>query len=192
MSRSSIGVTAWRLTIAAAALSGVALAAHRYDVWWTALSQLACLVAGLYYLSIAAWPALAGRTEPRSPWLRGALTAVLLMVATAYLPMQNGNLTAPFSILEHVVVPVLVLLDFLLVGDNQRHLRWWHPISWLLAPLAYVGYYVSGDLAVYAALDIRRPVEFAARLSVLAVVLLVCGYALYAVGRGRRIVHSRP
>ena len=169
---------AWRLTVAASAACGVALAAQRYDVWWTALSQLANLGVAVGFVWLAFH-------EPRSPWLRGALASTMLLVALAYVPMANGNLLQPWSVLEHVVTPSLVIADYLLRGDNVHRVRWWHPLSWLVAPAAYLVWYVASDLAVYAALD-PGDATFLPRVGVLLVVLLAAGYACYGTGVWRR------
>ena len=174
-------VLLWRLLVAGCAGAGVWLAAQEYAVWWTALSQLANLAVAVAFVVLAV-------REPRSPWLRGALTSLMLLVSLAYLPMANGNLTQTWSVLEHLVTPALVLADFAFVGRNQHRLRWWHPVSWLAAPAAYLGWYVAGDLRVYAALDPTAPEGFGARLLALVALLLTTGFALYAAGRRR----SRP
>lgn len=180
-------VTLWRLAVAASAFVGVWLAALQYDVWWTALSQLASLAVGTAYLGFAVFPFLNrdGRPEPDSPWLRGALATLMLLVALAYLVMTGGDLTDPYSLFEHLLTPALVVADFVLVGQNQRRVKAWHPASWLLPPLAYLVYYVVGDLQVYVALDAGRPIEFALRLAVLLGLVLVCGHVLRATGRSR-------
>jgi hypothetical protein len=172
-------VAVWRLLVAAVAATGVVLAAREYDVWWTALSQLVSLAVAVSFVALAV-------VEPRSPWLRGALATMMLLVALAYLPMANGNLTEPWSVLEHMVTPALVVVDFLCVGTNQAALRWWHPLSWLVAPAAYAVWYVVGDLQVYAALDPNRPSVFAGHLGVLLALLLASGFGVYAVGVQRR------
>lgn len=166
----------WRLAVATSAAAGVWLAAREYDVWWTALSQLANLAVAAAYVGLAV-------REPRSPWLRGALASLMLLVGLAYLPMANGNLLEGWSLLEHVVTPGLVVADFLLVGANQVAVRWWHPLTWLVAPAAYLGWYVAADLAVYAALDPSVPGVFLPRLAVLLGLLLGVGAVLTAAGR---------
>ncbi|MEJ7833850.1 MAG: hypothetical protein WKF79_13105 [Nocardioides sp.] len=178
-------IAAWRLVVATCAATGVTLAAVQYDVWWTALSQLANLAVALSYAGLAAY-SLSGRTEPRSPWLRGALATLMTLVALAYLPMQNGNITEPYSVFEHLVTPALVVADFLLVGRNQAQVRWWHPLTWLLAPLAYLGWYVASELRVYAPLDPGLQASFVAQLALLSSLVLLAGFAFYAVGRRRR------
>jgi hypothetical protein len=174
-----IAVVAWRLGVSGCAATGVALAARQYDVWWTALSQLANLAVAVGFLVLAF-------AEPRSPWLRGALATAMGVVCLAYLPMANGNLVAPWSVLEHMVTPALVLVDFLLVGTNQADVRWWHPPTWLVPLAAYLAWYVGGDLAVYAALDPARIAEFSARLGALVALALAVGYLLYGGARVRR------
>ena len=174
----SAPVLLWRLLVAGCAGAGVWLAAQEYDVWWTALSQLANLAVAVAFVVLAV-------REPRSPWLRGALTSLMLLVALAYLPMANGNLTETWSVLEHVVTPALVLADFALVGGNQHRVRWWHPLTWLAAPAAYLAWYVAGELHVYAALDPAAPTAFGTRLLALLALLLASGFGLYATGRLR-------
>lgn len=172
-------VAVWRLGVAGFAAAGVVLAARQYDVWWTALSQLANLAVAVSFVGLAV-------AEPRSPWLRGALATAMSVVCLAYLPMANGNLTAPWSVLEHVVTPALVLADFVLVGGNQAQVRWWHPPTWLVPLAAYLVWYVDGDLGVYAALDPAGGVVFGTRLAILVALGLGAGYLLYAHGRARR------
>jgi hypothetical protein len=186
-SRQTLASTAWRLSIATSGAVGVVLAAIQYDVWWTALSQLANLAVVAGYLWLAAYPFLRGRRpEPPSPWLRGCLATQMLLVSLAYLAMPNGNLTDPYSVFEHVLTPTLVVVDFLLVGANQAGVRWWHPFSWLVPPSAYLAYYIGGDLRVYAALDVADGAVFVSRLAVLAALVLCAGFCLYAVGRRAR------
>lgn len=177
---------AWRLLVALSAATGVVLAARQYDVWWTALSQLANGAVAVCFAGLAAFTLLTGRREPSSPWLQGALATTMTLVCLAYLPMQNGNATQGWSVLEHVVTPVLVVADFVFVGANQAAVRWWHPLTWSLPPLAYLGWYVGGDLAVYAALDPGRPAAFATQLVVLASLVLAAGFVFYGAGRRRR------
>jgi hypothetical protein len=172
-------VRGWRLLIAASAATGVALAAWQYDVWWTALSQLASL-------AVAASYAVLAFREPRSPWLRGALTSTMVLVAIAFLAMQHGNLWDPYSVFEHMLTPALVLADFVLVGTNQARVRWWHPPTWLLPSAAYLVWYVAADLGVYLPLDLGRPTAFALNTALLGALLLGAGFALYDIGRRRR------
>lgn len=176
-----IPVVLWRLLVAASATTGVVLAAQQYDVWWTALSQLASVAVAVSFVGLAF-------REPRSPWLRGSLTTVMVLVGLAFIPMSNDNLWAPFSVFEHMLTPALVVLDFVLVGRNHHHLRWWHPLTWLAPPAAYLAWYVVGDLAVYAALDAGQPASFTQRVAVLLGLLLATGYGLHRLGRRRELV----
>jgi len=182
------GLTLWRLLVAGTALLGVWLAALQYDVWWTALSQLSSLAAGVSYAALAAYPFLTPSRcdEPPSPWLRGALATLMLLVSIAYLAMTGSDLTQPYSVVEHLLTPALVVADFVLVGRNQSAVRWWHPVTWLLPPMTYLCYYVLGDLRVYAALDAGRPGPFALRVLMLVGLVLSASLLMYGVGRARR------
>jgi len=182
----SWGLVAWRLAIAACALLGVWLAAQQYDVWWTALSQLASLVAGVGYLGLAVEGAT-GRTGPRralaTAWFRGAIASTMALVAIAFLAMEHGNLLDPYSIFEHMVTPAAVIADRLLVGSDRNATRWWHPWSWLVPPAAYLASYVALDLRVYVDLNPSSPLVFTTNTTVLLGVLFAAAYALHLVAR---------
>jgi hypothetical protein len=181
-----VHLIAWRLLVALSAGSGVVLAARVYDVWWTALSQLACCAVAVCFAGLAAYPLLSGRREPRSPWLQGALATTMTLVCLAYLPMQNGNVFQGWSLLEHVVTPALVVADFVFVTRNQADVRWWHPLTWMLPALAYLWWYVGSDLRVYDALDPSRPGVFTTQLALLGSLMLAVGFVFYGAGRRRR------
>ena len=177
MNRPEPALALWRLMVAGAALTGVLLAAREYDVWWTALSQLANLaVAGSF--------AVLAVTGARAGWLRGCLASTMLLVSTAYLPLANGNLTQAWSLLEHVVTPTLVLVDFVVVAPGP--LARWHPPSWLVPPAAYLGWYVVSDLRVYDALDPGRTGVFVAQVALLTGLVLGLGHALAGLGAARQ------
>lgn len=190
----SWGLVAWRLAIAACALLGVWLAAQQYDVWWTALSQLASLAAGVGYLVLAVAGAT-GRSGPRralaSAWFRGTMATTMALVAIAFMAMQHGNLLDPYSIFEHMITPAAVIADRLLVGSDRDVTRWWHPWSWLVPPAAYLVSYVALDLQVYVALNPSSPVDFTTNATVLLGVLLAAAYSLHLVARIRPAVASK-
>ena len=85
-----------------------------------------------------------GRRVPASlTFLRGIATAYLIVVAVIYNLLVPGTGTAPpwVSALLHIVFPILVALDWLLIGDRPR-LPWrrlWlllpYPVLWLTAVL---------------------------------------------------------
>jgi hypothetical protein len=177
----AFAVVLWRLLIAGCAATGVALAAIQYDVWWTALSQLASIAVAISYLGLAF-------REPRSPWLRGCLTVLMLLVSLAFIPMQHGNMWDPYSVFEHLLTPLLVVLDFALVGRNQHRVRWWHPLTWMVPPTLYLLWYVASDLGVYAALDPGQPGLFTQRIAVLVGLVLATGAGLHLLGQTRRTV----
>jgi hypothetical protein len=182
-------LTLWRLTVAASGLAGVWLASREYDVWWTALSQQGSLAVGIAYLSFVTCPRLATpRLQTASSWLRGALATLMVLIAAAFAVMQHGNGFDAYSIFEHMVTPALVVTDYLIVASYRVAPRWWHPLSWLLPPTAYLVYYVAADLTVYVALDTSRPTMFTTNLALLLGLLLLAGFGLSAAA-GRRTLY---
>ena len=83
------------------------------------------------------------RIPPALVLVRGIATAYLLVVAVIYNLLVPGTGSAPpwMSMLLHVIFPVLVALDWLLVGDRPRlpwHRLWTllpYPVLWLTAVL---------------------------------------------------------
>ena len=76
--------------------------------------------------------------------LRGAACAYVMITMIGYRLLIGGDYSVPASLLEHLVVPLLVLVDWLFVVRGQSRLRWWWPALWIVGPLAYLGLYVQG------------------------------------------------
>jgi len=186
-------LTVWRLLVVASGALGVWLAALQYDVWWTALSQLASVAVAVSYAGFAVQALRPSRShDSASAWLRGMLVTLMLLVSIGYLAMPRADLSAPYSVVEHLLTPALVVADFLLVDDSRASVRWWHPLTWLLPPAAYLSWYVLGDLRVYAVLDPGRPSEFVPRTLMLLVLVLASGAFVYAMDRSRRLARQLP
>lgn len=176
---------AWRLLIATSGAIGVLLAAMQYDVWWTALSQLSSLVVAATYLLLAIGP------RWRWTWWRGALATVMSMVCVGFVAMQHGNLLDPYSLFEHLLTPILVVVDYVLLSRGARA-PLWHPAVWAVLPLPYLAWYVAADLGTYAALDPAHPAQLTTRVAALLALALVAGYSLRAACRPPGGVTIRP
>jgi hypothetical protein len=95
-------------------------------------------------LITSGWFAIVGRSAPRAlPLVRGIATSYLLVVAVVYNVLVPGTGSAPpwVSVLLHIVFPLVVALDWLLIGDRLR-LPWRmlrlvlpYPIVWLTVVL---------------------------------------------------------
>ena len=91
------------------------------------------LFAGVVLIAVGTLTVV-GRRIPRSLTLaRGIATAYLLVVAVIYNVLVPGTGSAPpwVSVLLHLVFPLLVALDWLLIDDRPR-LRWQR--LWMLLP----------------------------------------------------------
>ena len=181
------GVTAWRSAVAASAFVGLGGAVATTDHPWSALSQQANLFAGVVYLGLAVYPLIARDRayEPRSPWLRGATTVLLALVCVTYLTVIEGSLDSTWSLLEHLITPLAVLADFVLVGRNQANVRWWHPLTWVLLPAVYLGYYLIARPGLYDSFLDPDADGFLGVVAAFLVAILAAGYALYGIARAR-------
>lgn len=140
----------WRLGIAAVALVGFCLAMLNGTRQWTWLglyqwSQLSTLFAFLVALGGVAAPAFCPN-EATMNVLRGAASAYVAITMVGYRFLIGGDYSLPSSLLEHLVVPLLVLADWLLVCRGQARVRWWWPFVWFVGPMAYVALYIHGSL----------------------------------------------
>lgn len=184
-----VGVTAWRLLVSAFGFVGFGAAVATMRDPWPALSQQASLLTGVVYLGLALYPLFTGgRThEPRTPWLRGAMCVLLLLVAGTYLTLMSGDLGSVHSLFEHLLTPLVVLADWVLVGRNQARVRWWHPVSWLVFPLAYLVYFMVERPRLYRGFLNPDSGDFPATVAGFLVAVLAAGYVLYGIAKLRAV-----
>jgi hypothetical protein len=177
---SRLPLASWRLFVASCASLGVAYTAAALDLWWEGLGVQASVAVMVVYFLLA-WVGLA-RPAASWPWLRGGL-ATTLVLATASQLFEGGSMTAAGSLLVHVVVPVLVGADYVLVGRTSG--RWWWPLTWALLPLLYLVYYAGAGLLVYDFLD---PFGAYYQLTVLGFILaaVAIGFVLFGLAGGRQ------
>ncbi len=185
-----VAVSLWRLAIVGCALYGFSDATG-WSANFEGLSQQAGLGTAIVYIGLLGYPAFAGgrRHEPRSPWLRGATTVLLLLVAGTFFGIMGGD--ADYLPFEHIHTPLIVLVDWLFVGRNQAAAKWWHPLTWIAFPLAYLGYFLAGGIHeyLYPFLDPDGD-EFAAMIGGLLVAVIAVGYLLYGFGKLKGAVHG--
>jgi hypothetical protein len=187
-----------RVLIVAAVL--VALIAvettSRSGVLWRLITftYQANVLAAAYY----SWSLFSARADDRG----GVRGAVVLYVVVAGI-IWNLLLTdysmgyTPANVLLHIVVPALVTMDWLVIGRGQRSVRWWQPLVWLIYPAAYVVLALlvlnrAGRRAPYYFLD-PDSVGMAVvvtNIGLLAVFILVLGYAISVFGGPRRADHG--
>jgi hypothetical protein len=181
---SRLPLASWRLFVASCASLGVGNAAAALDLWWEGLGVQASVAVMVVYFSLA-WVGLA-RPAASWPWLRGGL-ATTLVLATAAQLFEGGTMTEAWSLLVHVVVPVLVGADYLLVGRTTG--RWWWPMTWALLPLTYLVYYAGAGLLAYDFLD---PFGSYYQLAVLGFLLagMAIGFVLFGLAGGRQSTYD--
>jgi hypothetical protein len=180
-----VGVTAWRLVIAAFGFVGFGAAAAVMDDPWPGLSQQASLLTGVVYAGLALYPVFTGGRghEPGSPWLRGAVTVLLLLVSTTFLTIMEGDLDETWSLFEHLLTPLVVLVDFVAVGRNQAAVRWWHPLTWVVFPLAYLVYFVAAEPGLYGSFLDPDDSAFAGTVAGFLAAVVAAGYLLYGIAK---------
>ena len=147
-----IGVSVWRALIVTFALVGFTSVPNGGGFGGTArisniayLTQQGSFLTVLVYFGLLIYPVFTrGRAhEPRTPWLRGALAVVMALICITYMTMLGGSLSDTADQFEHLLTPIVVLLDWIVVGRAPAAARWWFPLTWLVLPLAYLGFYIG-------------------------------------------------
>lgn len=175
-------VTLWRLAIGGAALY-FASTGKEETMSSESLSYLSNMGVGYGYLALAAYPLLVGarRHEPRTAWLRGALTVMMLLVSFMFVLGMGGEPDGP-----HAVIPILVLVDWLFVGRSQFRTRAWEPPTWTVFLLAYLYYHQSNDVPLYD--EILGEENFGTMVPLFLAGTVVMAYVLYGAALFRRAV----
>ena len=182
---SGLGLGAWRLVVAAFGFIGFGFAVTTFYDPWPALSQQASLLTGVVYLALAF---AGGRAPELVSWCRGALAVLLLLVCGTYLTVIEGDLDTVGSLFEHLITPVVVLADWILVGRARVAARWWYPLSWLLFPLLYLVYFLLADVQLYRSFLNPEAGDFGLTVGAFLLALVATGYLLYGIVRPARAV----
>lgn len=187
------GVTVWRLLVAGCALYGLGAALAVLNGPWPALSQQASLFAGVVYLGLALYPLFTGgrRHEPCSPRLRGATAVLLILVSVTYLTILEGPLDESWSLFEHLLTPLVVVVDFVFVGRNQAAVRWWHPLTWIVFPAAYLVYFIAADPGLYGSFLNPDDAGFPGVVAGFLVALVAVGYVLFGAAKVKAAAGDR-
>lgn len=193
--RTLAGTAVWRAVIVACGLIGVIGAVRGRELGdaLSELSQQASLATAVVYLALLVYPFLTGRRfhEPRSPWWRGALAVTLLLVLVVYAALLDSDFSTVHSQFEHVITPVVVTLDVVLVGRNLLNVTWWSVLSWLAFPLAYLVYYNAADLSAYDIPLRYGDAGFAGYFIALLAGTVVVAAVMVGVGRARAAADAR-
>jgi hypothetical protein len=157
----------------------------RWGVGWRLITftYQANLLAAAFY----AWTLVSARAGWRAG-LRGAVVVYVVVAGiiwNLFLTEESMGYT-PANILLHLLVPVLVIAELVLVNGVQPLLRWWHPLIWLIYPATYLAFAVlivnhSGRRVPYYFLD-------ADRIGIVGLTLNVCLLAAMFLGVGYGVV----
>jgi hypothetical protein len=183
-----LGATLWRLGIAGLALY-YAQTGKDDTMSSESLSYLSNVGVGIGFFLLAVYPFLVGgrRHEPRTAWLRGALTVMMILVGLVFVIGMGETADGP-----HAVIPALVTFDFLFVGRSQFRTRWWEPPTWSAFLLVYLWYHQSNDVPLYE--DILGEDKIGTMVPAFLAGCIVLGYLLLganlirraAIGAGRQ------
>lgn len=181
------------LIVAAVVVALIAVeTTSRSGVLWRLITftYQANVLAAAYYL----WSLFSARVDDRVG-IRGAVVLYVVVAGSLWnLLLTDYSMGyTPANILLHIVVPVLVTVDWLVVRRRESAVRWWQPLVWLIYPAAYVvlALFVlnrAGRRAPYYFLDpdsVGMAVVIV-NIGLLAVFILALGYGISAVGRPRR------
>jgi hypothetical protein len=189
-----------RVLIVAAVVAAVIYVemSSRSGVLWRLMTftyQANVLAAAYYLLTL-----FSVKADARAG-IRGAVVLYVVVAGAiwnVFLTQHSMGYT-PANILLHIVVPVLVIADWLLVSRGHRAVRWWQPLAWLAYPAIYAGLALlvlnrAGRRAPYYFLDPQAvgSAVVVMNIGLLAVAILILGYGISAIGRQRTDLSARP
>jgi hypothetical protein len=179
----------WRGLIAVSAAWSV------YNFYYGALSlrtftiQVNAMIAGYFVWLVIGH--LRGNPRPGSAGLYGGIVVWALLMSSIYELFGGTNyLTMWQSLLAHLLVPALVLTDWLFVDRLRTNFKRWQPLAWLGYPLCYLlmtiivaGFVHDSYLKYqYRFLDPTKP-RFFLYVALYSLLLLGLGYALMGLKR---------
>lgn len=168
----------------------ITAATSRSGLWWrfSTFTYEVNLLAAAYF----GWALLRPAAARALPGLRGAIVLYVVVAGVIWnlflTEMSMGY--SPQNILLHVVSPILIGLDWLLIGRRQERVTWWHPLAWLSYPLLYliaILVYLNSERGrfLYYFLDVDSIglIGLARNVALLALGFAALGYLLLGVGR---------
>ncbi|MGS0685267.1 Pr6Pr family membrane protein [Nakamurella sp. GG22] len=171
--------------------------------WWGLLAALGGDLGQLRYFSqvttatvalaatasVLTWGVTAPGWRRALAWCRGASTTYAIVTAVIYQVLLSGNLEATSSLLEHAIVPILAVVDWVVFGPERMRQAWWTALSWLILPIGYLGVYYNvrdrNGKPLYPFLDPAAG-NFWTWVGIMIAVFLAVGYLVWLVGRARR------
>lgn len=195
-----IGTFAWRLALTFCAFYGWWLYGHDPDEL-IFLTQSGNLLTSLVFAVVAFYGLVIGLAHQREAathvW-RGAMTLLLLVVASTYLGVIGGGTSEAKDAFTHVITPLLVLIDWCFVGRSQNNTRWWHPLTWLVVPSVWLVWYTATDgfraqntwdAPIYDFMDPREG-SYPGVFTGLVLGTIAGGYLLYGVAKAKRAMSA--
>lgn len=145
-----VAVSLWRLALAGCALYGFGAAMtgdYTGAVNWRNLgyfSQWGSLLVGVVALGGLLSPLWNhGAYEGRRGVLRGLAVTCTTLIAIVFGTLLGADYSSTASLFEHLVTPIVALIDWLAVGRNAARVQWWWPAGYLVVVLAYLPTYLA-------------------------------------------------
>ncbi|MFT3943764.1 MAG: hypothetical protein QM705_08065 [Ancrocorticia sp.] len=81
------------------------------------------------------------RLEGNHGWFRGATTSMTILTGIVYAALLGAQYPNLEGIISHIACPILMILDWIFVGQNQTRLRWFVPVTWAATFAPYLWLY---------------------------------------------------
>lgn len=161
-------------------------------------TTLSVVVVGVVYLGLAIMGVSTGfeRIEGRRASARGLAVLMSVMTGIIFAVLLDGTYPDIQGLLAHLVVPILVAVDWLFVGRNQDRVPWVTVIVWALILSLYLGaYYWDATRggryggAMYHFFDPSKG-DFLLWLGIMYAAFILCAVLLIAIGRARGLIRG--
>ena len=198
-------VTAYRAVISALALySAVIMLRNGWiDGRWDGLvdqalyfTTLSVIAVGVVYAGLVAIGMASGLTRIEGPraTVRGFAVLMSVMTGIIFAALLDGTYPDIQGLLAHLVVPILVGIDWLVVGRNQERVPWLTVAVWTVVLSLYLGAYywdaTRGGAYGGPMYDFIDPAsdDFLMWLGIMYAAFIACAIVLIAIGRLRGVI----
>ena len=164
-------------------------------LYFTTLSVIAV---GVVYLGLTIMGLSTGfeKIEGRRASARGLAVLMSVMTGIIFAALLDGTYPEIQGLLAHLVVPILVAVDWLLVGRNQERVPWVMVGAWTLILSLYLGAYywdaTRGGRYGGPMYDFFDPSKgnFLMWLGIMYAAFILCAILLIAIGRLRGAIRG--
>lgn len=163
-------------------------------IYFTTFSVvIVALAYGLSVLRVVLPGSLRRKTEGNYGWFRGLAVLMSVMTGIIFAALLDGTYPDLRGLFAHLLIPILVAIDWVFLGRNQEKLHPAAPFVWAALILPYLAVYwwdaerEGGGGPMYNFLNPASS-DFLQTVLMLLTGFLIAGYVLWGIGRLKALI----